>query len=186
MAGPAADSRSRAEVRVGAGWNEREHDAFGFDLLPVPERFARFEEALEVITRLVRQDGPVSFEGDYYRTDQATVYDRPETPVPIYVAAGGPQVARYAGRAGDVDRFLQHRDGVGRGSESGEGPPVVIQHRGQSPPVLECTEPGGGVRCRGADTGEIGVIRELFHPDERGDGTAPVIAQVRELIVGVL
>jgi coenzyme F420-dependent glucose-6-phosphate dehydrogenase len=43
----------------------------------------------------------VTFEGDYYRTENATVYDRPDAPVPIYVAAGGPQVARYAGRAGD-------------------------------------------------------------------------------------
>jgi coenzyme F420-dependent glucose-6-phosphate dehydrogenase len=54
--------------------------------------------------RLIRalwSDERVTFEGDYYKTDQATVYDRPETPVPIYVAAGGPQVARYAGRAGD-------------------------------------------------------------------------------------
>ena len=46
-------------------------------------------------------DERVTFEGDYYGTDSATVYDRPETPMPIYVAAGGPQVARYAGRAGD-------------------------------------------------------------------------------------
>jgi coenzyme F420-dependent glucose-6-phosphate dehydrogenase len=54
--------------------------------------------------RLIRalwSDERVTFEGDYYKTDQATVYDRPDTPVPIYVAAGGPQVARYAGRAGD-------------------------------------------------------------------------------------
>ena len=43
----------------------------------------------------------VTFEGEYYRTDDATIYDRPETPVPIYIAAGGPLVARYAGRAGD-------------------------------------------------------------------------------------
>ena len=43
----------------------------------------------------------VSFEGDYYTTRDATVYDRPEQPVPIYIAAGGPLVARYAGRSGD-------------------------------------------------------------------------------------
>ena len=43
----------------------------------------------------------VEFEGDYYRTHAATVYDRPEVPVPVYVAAGGPLVARYAGRSGD-------------------------------------------------------------------------------------
>ena len=43
----------------------------------------------------------VTFEGDFYQTHDATVYDRPDSPVPIYIAAGGPVVARYAGRAGD-------------------------------------------------------------------------------------
>jgi coenzyme F420-dependent glucose-6-phosphate dehydrogenase len=43
----------------------------------------------------------VTFEGDYYRTVDATIYDRPEGGVPIWVAAGGPQMAKYAGRVGD-------------------------------------------------------------------------------------
>jgi coenzyme F420-dependent glucose-6-phosphate dehydrogenase len=64
------------------------------------ERFARMRESVRLI-RALWSDERVTFEGDYYKTDQATVYDRPETPIPIYIAAGGPQVARYAGRAGD-------------------------------------------------------------------------------------
>jgi coenzyme F420-dependent glucose-6-phosphate dehydrogenase len=43
----------------------------------------------------------VTFDGEYYHTRHATIYDRPEQPVPIYIGAGGPQVAKYAGRAGD-------------------------------------------------------------------------------------
>src|SRR5262249_22579807 len=43
----------------------------------------------------------VDFEGDYYRTTKATVYDRPDEPVPIYVAASGPLAAKLAGRVGD-------------------------------------------------------------------------------------
>ncbi len=43
----------------------------------------------------------VNFDGEYYSTVDASIYDRPETPIPIYIAAGGPMVARYAGRAGD-------------------------------------------------------------------------------------
>ena len=39
--------------------------------------------------------------GEFYTTVDATVYDKPEQPVPVYVAAGGPVVAKYAGRAGD-------------------------------------------------------------------------------------
>jgi coenzyme F420-dependent glucose-6-phosphate dehydrogenase len=43
----------------------------------------------------------VSYEGDYYRTENATIYDRPDEPVPLYIAAAGPTAARLAGRVGD-------------------------------------------------------------------------------------
>ena len=42
----------------------------------------------------------MDFEGDYYRSRRATIYDRPDEPVPIYVAAGGPLAAKLAGRVG--------------------------------------------------------------------------------------
>jgi coenzyme F420-dependent glucose-6-phosphate dehydrogenase len=64
------------------------------------ERFARLREAVSLMRELWTGER-VSFEGEYYTTQDATIYDRPEKPVPIYVAAGGPLVARYAGRAGD-------------------------------------------------------------------------------------
>ncbi|GAA3360140.1 glucose-6-phosphate dehydrogenase (coenzyme-F420) [Saccharopolyspora gregorii] len=64
------------------------------------ERFRRFREAIDLIRTLWREDR-VSYEGEYYRTSNATIYDRPEGGVPIYVAAGGPMVAKYAGRVGD-------------------------------------------------------------------------------------
>ncbi len=64
------------------------------------ERFARLREAVKLIRRLWAEQS-VSFEGEYYRTVNATIYDRPAQPVPIWVGAGGPQVAKYAGRASD-------------------------------------------------------------------------------------
>jgi coenzyme F420-dependent glucose-6-phosphate dehydrogenase len=64
------------------------------------ERFARLREAVRLMRELWTEER-VSFDGDYYRTTDATVYDRPEVPVPVYVAAGGPLVARYAGRSGE-------------------------------------------------------------------------------------
>ncbi|MPZ00591.1 MAG: glucose-6-phosphate dehydrogenase (coenzyme-F420) [Actinophytocola sp.] len=64
------------------------------------ERFARLREAVRLM-RLLWTEERVTFDGAYYRTANATVYDRPEECVPIYVAAGGPVVAKYAGRAGD-------------------------------------------------------------------------------------
>ena len=64
------------------------------------ERWARLREAVRLMRELWAGER-VTFEGDYYRTVDATIYDRPEGGVPIWVAAGGPQMARYAGRVGD-------------------------------------------------------------------------------------
>ncbi|MEO6943732.1 MAG: glucose-6-phosphate dehydrogenase (coenzyme-F420) [Lacisediminihabitans sp.] len=64
------------------------------------ERFARLREAVRLMRQLWTEDR-VDFQGEYYSTHGASIYDRPETPIPVYIAAGGPVVARYAGREGD-------------------------------------------------------------------------------------
>jgi coenzyme F420-dependent glucose-6-phosphate dehydrogenase len=64
------------------------------------ERFARLRESVDLMRQLWTEDR-VSFSGEYYSTVDASLYDRPEHPIPVYIAAGGPFVARYAGRAGD-------------------------------------------------------------------------------------
>lgn len=64
------------------------------------ERFARLREAVELLRRLWAEDR-VTFDGTYFQTDGATVYDRPKHGVPIYIAAGGPLVSKYAGRVAD-------------------------------------------------------------------------------------
>ncbi len=64
------------------------------------ERFARLRESVDLMRQLWTEDR-VNFAGDYYSTVDASIYDRPEHPIPVYIAAGGPLVARYAGRAGD-------------------------------------------------------------------------------------
>ena len=64
------------------------------------ERFARMREAIALMKALWAGER-VTFDGEYYQTTDATVYDRPEGGIPVYIAAGGPVVAKYAGRAGD-------------------------------------------------------------------------------------
>ncbi|MBX6764154.1 MAG: LLM class F420-dependent oxidoreductase [Rubrobacteraceae bacterium] len=93
----------RLRLGLGAGWQEREHEAFGFDLLGVPERFARFEEGLEVVTRLLRGEGPASFEGRFYRLHEAELKLRSPRPggPPIVIGGNGPRrtlplAVRYA------------------------------------------------------------------------------------------
>lgn len=94
-------SDGRLTLGVGTGWQEREHDAFGYDLLDLPERFDRFEEGLEVISCLLHDDEPVSFDGDYVQLNEANLLPRPDRPTPILVGGNGrnrtmPLAAEYA------------------------------------------------------------------------------------------
>jgi F420-dependent oxidoreductase-like protein len=108
----------RLRLGMGAGWNEREHEEFGFDLLGLDARFRRFAEALEVVTRLVREEGPVRFSGEFYELDGAEFVPNPVSfgTLPIVVGGNGPQrtlplAARFAdewnGVSLTVDRFRE-------------------------------------------------------------------------------
>jgi coenzyme F420-dependent glucose-6-phosphate dehydrogenase len=90
---------SRIILGVGTGEHLNE-GALGIPWPDNKERFARMREAVKLI-RLLWTEQSVTFDGEYYHTRNATIYDRPQQPIPIYVGAGGPQVAKYAGRAGD-------------------------------------------------------------------------------------
>jgi coenzyme F420-dependent glucose-6-phosphate dehydrogenase len=90
----------RVMLGVGTGEALNEIAVSGREWPEFKERFARLREAVRLMRALWTEED-VSFDGEYYRTVGATIYDRPEQPVPVYVAAGGPVVAKYAGRAGD-------------------------------------------------------------------------------------
>jgi len=96
----AALSPGRVVLGVGSGEAMNETPATGAEFPGAKERRLRLAESITLIRRLWTEER-VDFEGDYYRTVKATVYDRPEQPVPIYVAASGPLAARLAGRVGD-------------------------------------------------------------------------------------
>ncbi len=90
----------RMILGVGSGESLNEIAVTGADWPPAKERLARLREAVELIKRLWTEE-LVTFEGTYYQTRNATIYDRPDEPVPIYISAGGPVAAKFAGRAGD-------------------------------------------------------------------------------------
>ncbi|MEM9356028.1 MAG: glucose-6-phosphate dehydrogenase (coenzyme-F420) [Pseudomonadota bacterium] len=90
----------RVILGIGTGESLNEVPATGMQWPEMKERFARMRESVRLIRQLWTEDR-VSFEGDYYTTESATIYDKPDKPVPIYVAAAGPMVAKYAGRMGD-------------------------------------------------------------------------------------
>lgn len=96
-------SGARLTLGVGAGWQEREHEKFGWELLSVPERFHRYEEGVKVIKMLLESDEPVDFYGKYYRLKEAILLPRPQRSggPPILIGGNGikrslPMAARYA------------------------------------------------------------------------------------------
>jgi len=127
----------RVMLGLGTGEALNEIAVTGVEWPDFKGRFARLREAVRLMRQLWTQDA-VTFEGEFYRTVEATVYDRPATPVPVYVAAGGPVVARYAGRAGDgfictsgkgielyTDKLLP---AVAEGAAAAERDPAGIDH----------------------------------------------------------
>lgn len=83
-------SNGRHVFGIGAGWNVVEHRAFGFQLLPLKERFDRFEEAIRLI-KLLWTGEPVSFDGEYFQLDDARAALTPSRPsgVPLLIGGGG-------------------------------------------------------------------------------------------------
>lgn len=90
----------RVVLGIGTGESLNEVPALGIKWPGFKERQARLREAVDLMRRLWREDR-VSFQGQYYRTENATIYDKPARPVPIYIAASGPTAAAMAGELGD-------------------------------------------------------------------------------------
>jgi F420-dependent oxidoreductase-like protein len=94
-------SGGRLQLGLGAGWQVREHEMFGLDLLEVPARMKRFEEGLEVVTSLMTNEEPVNFSGEFYQLKNAVILPRPQRPPHIVVGGNGAKrtlqlAAKYA------------------------------------------------------------------------------------------
>jgi coenzyme F420-dependent glucose-6-phosphate dehydrogenase len=140
-------SPGRVFLGVGTGEAMNETPATGAEWPGAKERRRRLAEALQLITRLWTEER-VDFEGEYYRTVRATIYDRPEQPIPVYVAASGPLAAKLAGRVGNG--FI---------CTSGKDPALYEQ-------LLEKVEEGA--RDAGRDAAEIERMIEIkvsYDPD---------------------
>ncbi len=96
-------SGSRLTLGLGAGWQEREHQMFGFDLPDMNQRFERFREGLDCVTSLLHSDEPVTYHGKYYNLEEAQILPRAESTGSPAILIGGngfkrtlPLAARYA------------------------------------------------------------------------------------------
>jgi coenzyme F420-dependent glucose-6-phosphate dehydrogenase len=124
----------RVILGVGTGEAMNETPATMAEWPGAKERRLRLAESIKLIRRLWSEER-VSFEGAYYRTDRATIYDRPDEPVPIHVAASGPLAAKLAGRVGDgfictsgkrPELYDELLSGVRAGAEAAGREPAAI------------------------------------------------------------
>ena len=119
-------SGGRFHMGLGAGWREREHRNFGFELLDLDQRFIRFEEGVQVVKLLLQSDEPVAFDGAYFHLEDAILLPRPQRKggPPIVIGGNGekrtmPLAAKYADEWNAVfvtpERFRElnaHMDGL--------------------------------------------------------------------------
>jgi coenzyme F420-dependent glucose-6-phosphate dehydrogenase len=90
----------RVMLGIGTGESLNEVPPLGIEWPDFKERYARLRESVTLMRRLWSEDF-VSHSGAYYTTREATVYDRPSGGIPLYIAAGGPQMAKYVGKVAD-------------------------------------------------------------------------------------
>lgn len=130
-------SGGRLVLGLGAGWQEREHRAFGIPFYDFKRRYAMLTDALEVTTRLFKSDGPVSYDGEHFSLDEAQLLPRPNRPggPPILIGGNGPKrtlplAAQYADEWNAVFLPLEtYRERAARLDEllsaNGRGPGAV-------------------------------------------------------------
>lgn len=138
----------RIFLGVGSGESLNEVPPTGVDWPDGPERLKRLKEALALIRALWAEER-VTFDGDYYRTVNATIYDLPAAPPPIYVAAAAPLASRYAGATAD-------------GFITTSGKPPELYSEKLLPAVAEGAEKAGRSL---ADLDLMMEIKLSYHPD---------------------
>ena len=125
----------RVFLGVGTGESLNETPATGGEFPGAKERRRRLAEAVNLIEQLWREER-VDFEGEYYEARRATIYDKPEDPVPIFIAASGPLAAKLAGRRGDgfistsgkdPDLYRELIANLAEGAEKAERDPAEIR-----------------------------------------------------------
>jgi coenzyme F420-dependent glucose-6-phosphate dehydrogenase len=129
----------RVVLGIGTGESLNEVPATGMEWPGAKERRDRLREAVRLINRLWSEDR-VTFEGQFYRTDRATIYDKPDQKVPIWIAASGPLAAAMAGQMAEgfictsgknpqlyIDLSNKVAEGLARASRPNDGIERMIE-----------------------------------------------------------
>jgi alkanesulfonate monooxygenase SsuD/methylene tetrahydromethanopterin reductase-like flavin-dependent oxidoreductase (luciferase family) len=175
-------SGGRVDFGVGAGWLEREHEAYGFPYPPTRERVDRFAEALEIWDLLQRQER-TTYEGRYY-----TLLDAPFEPkslqgrLPVLVGATGPRMLRLAARHADIWNTVGTPEDAGKVNqrlteicgEEGRDPATLVRAVSPSINLLASVE----AFAEGVAAYHAAGFRDICMPWPRTETEVPVLRQV--------
>ena len=183
-------SGGRAQLGIGAGWFELEHDSLGFEFGTFTERFEKLEEALQIIKGMFAGERP-TVNGKWYRTDNAINEPQPISRIPIMVGGSGEKktlrlVAQYADESNlscapaDVPRKLEalaaHCDALGRDraaiTVSLQGNACIAPTHDQAVAELDALFASRGMDVSSMSADDAARLRELVthgDPDEIGE-----------------
>jgi F420-dependent oxidoreductase-like protein len=135
-------SGGRVTLGMGAGWQEREHLAYGFEFGTTHERVARLGEQIEIVHGLYHEDR-VDFAGTYYRLENAPGLQRPDLPI-LVGGSAKPGTARPAVRFADEYNTLfgsfhevrQRKHALDEACERGGRDPSTLRYSLMAPCVI--------------------------------------------------
>ena len=132
----------RVTLGLGAGWMEREHEAYGIEFGTARERVARFGEQLEIVHRLLREDN-VDFSGERYTLQNAPGLHRPDLPILVGGSAKpgtvGPAVAfadEYNTLFANVDEIRERKRTLDDACERAGRDPATLRYSLMAPLVV--------------------------------------------------
>ncbi len=181
-------SNGRVDFGVGAGWTEREHEAYGFPFPSARERVDRFAEALEIWDLLQRQER-TTYDGTYYQLLDAPFAPKPlqQPRLPLLIGGSGPRMARLAARYADIWNAvgtpeetlpLNQRIDAACAAE-GRDPQTLV--RSVSPRINLLASPEAFVD--GVEAYRAAGFRDIYMPWPRTDAERPVLRYVAEHII---
>ena len=183
-------SGGRVDFGVGAGWTEREHEAYGWPFPSARERVDRFAEALEIWDRLQHEER-TTYEGQHYQIVDAPFEPKPlQRPrMPLLIGGSGPRMLRLAARHADIWNAVGTPDEGGAVNHASTRPvPGRTRSRlprahGQSPDQL----------ARVSDAFVDGVaayraagFRDIYLPWPRTESELPVLREVAREVIPTL
>src|SRR5829696_1230302 len=184
-------SGGRVDFGVGAGWTEREHEAYGWPFPSARERVDRFAEALEIWDRL-QQDERTTYEGQHYQIVDAPFEPKPlqQPRMPLLIGGSGPRMLRLAARHADIWNAVGTPDEVGAVNQrldaacamEGRDPASLVRTVSPRINLLESVD----AFVDGVAAYRAAGFRDIYLPWPRTASELPVLREVSREVIPTL